>query len=100
MLWQSSLSRGIPFNELSHGLGLLIHYVMHAVLDDSDLDVCAPMHPQSLGQLGMSFSKGEFSPGASTNGAPIALFCAALNFSFAGKARYISNSARRWSGAA
>jgi hypothetical protein len=39
----------VPFDELSHGLGLFISDVMHAIPDDFNLDVFAAMSPQSVG---------------------------------------------------
>jgi hypothetical protein len=40
----------MAFDELSHSIGLLIRDVMYAVLDDFDLNVCAPMRPQRIGE--------------------------------------------------
>src|ERR1700757_4357877 len=40
----------MPFDELSHSIGLLIRDVMYAVLDDFNLNVCAPMSPQRIGE--------------------------------------------------
>src|SRR5215469_5730354 len=45
----------MPFNELSHSVGLLIGDVMYAVLDDFDLNVCAPMRPQRIGEAWHEF---------------------------------------------
>src|SRR5579863_2563270 len=38
----------MAFDELSHSIGLLIRDEMYAVLDDFDLNVCAPMRPQCI----------------------------------------------------
>src|SRR5271170_1134172 len=40
----------MAFDELSHSIGLLIRDEMFAVLDDFDLNVCAPMRPQRIGE--------------------------------------------------
>src|SRR5580704_16857732 len=40
----------MPFDELSHSIGLLIRDVMCAVLDEFDLNICAPMRPQCIGE--------------------------------------------------
>src|SRR3984885_6861573 len=40
----------MAFDELSHSIGLLIRDEMYAVLDDFDLNVCAPMRPQRIGE--------------------------------------------------
>src|SRR6202035_5559276 len=41
----------MTFDELSHSIGLLIRDEMFAVLDDFDLNICAPMRPQCIGEV-------------------------------------------------
>src|SRR5258705_11450418 len=40
----------MAFDELSHSIGLLIRDEMCAVIDDFDLNICAPMRPQRIGE--------------------------------------------------
>src|ERR1700733_6400321 len=40
----------MAFDELSHSIGLLIRVEMYAVIDYFDLNVCAPMRPQRIGE--------------------------------------------------
>jgi hypothetical protein len=39
---------GVPLNKPSHGFRLLIRNVMHAVLDDLELDICPANGPPSF----------------------------------------------------
>src|SRR5262252_10699106 len=47
----------VSFDKFGHGFWVLIHDVMHAVLNHLDLDVCAPMSLQSRGDARHEFPK-------------------------------------------